>query len=399
MKTLLLLFPIHFAAAALAQQVHFHQGSWDGVLEEAKKSNKLIFVDVYTDWCGPCKRMDALIFTDPKVSEVLNAYYIPYKADAERGGKQIAQWYQVKGYPTLLFLSPDGSEADRILGYADANKLVNIGKSAFYSTPDGQLFARYETVWQQGKRSPDIADGYLRYLAHYGHSTTQALGEFLRSLPTDSLTLPRTEKLVVSTTQELQGPGWDYLLAHRTSKRCASRLNALLGQFGKRALEEKDRKLLAEYLRKVDEVGPAGWASDLKKATFKADFLIETKEWKDYVAYTQQFVPTQLLPYLTTSNKAVDSLRFDLCRQAIENIGWQYAHYVKDHAAVREAFAWLDQLHQAEERPITLAYQAMLADQLGDNDLRCRKLEAAVTLALSRKESAEEWIKMRKGCE
>jgi hypothetical protein len=45
-----------------------------------------------------------------------------------------------------------------------------------------------------------------------------------------------------------------------------------------------------------------------------------------------------------------------------------------------------------------LAYQAMLADQLGDNDLRCRKLEAAITLALSRKESAEEWIKMRKGC-
>ncbi|MCF8232846.1 MAG: DUF255 domain-containing protein [Bacteroidales bacterium] len=52
-------------------------------LEKNKENPKKIFVDVYTDWCGWCKKMDKTTFREPEVVEVMNKYFYPVKFDAE----------------------------------------------------------------------------------------------------------------------------------------------------------------------------------------------------------------------------------------------------------------------------------------------------------------------------
>ena len=89
-----------------AQRINFEKGSWSEALAKAKKEDKIVFVDCYTTWCGPCKWMDKNVFTDGAVAEFYNEHFVNVKLDMERGeGLDIATIYDVRAYPTLLFIN------------------------------------------------------------------------------------------------------------------------------------------------------------------------------------------------------------------------------------------------------------------------------------------------------
>lgn len=68
-------------------------------LEEAKKTNKSVFIDSYATWCSPCKLMEKNTYSDPEVITKLNSNYVPVKIDVDKN-PQIVSEYQVYGYPT-----------------------------------------------------------------------------------------------------------------------------------------------------------------------------------------------------------------------------------------------------------------------------------------------------------
>ncbi|MFT5765241.1 MAG: thiol:disulfide interchange protein [Saprospiraceae bacterium] len=84
------------------------------VLEEAQTKGKIVFVDMYTTWCTPCKVMDQEVYSHPSVVKFLKDNMISYKVDAEKGnGPDLAIIYNVQVYPTLLFLDDKGREIVR----------------------------------------------------------------------------------------------------------------------------------------------------------------------------------------------------------------------------------------------------------------------------------------------
>ena len=52
-------------------------------LKESQKTGKKIFMDVYTTWCGPCRKLNSVTFADPVIADILNNDFIPVKFDAE----------------------------------------------------------------------------------------------------------------------------------------------------------------------------------------------------------------------------------------------------------------------------------------------------------------------------
>jgi len=84
-------------------------------LKAAGTANKIVMVDFYTDWCGYCKELDRVTYKDKRVVAE-SANFVNLKIDAE-AQPDTAGKYQVRGYPTILFMDAHGGEITRIGGY------------------------------------------------------------------------------------------------------------------------------------------------------------------------------------------------------------------------------------------------------------------------------------------
>lgn len=109
--------------------IRFHKGDLASALKRAEIEGKLVFLDCYTSWCGPCKMMAKQVFTSEKVGELFNQRFVNIKIDMEQGeGKDLLKKYKVEGFPTLLILDHTGKELYRMLGARyEAQLLKEVG--------------------------------------------------------------------------------------------------------------------------------------------------------------------------------------------------------------------------------------------------------------------------------
>ena len=113
------------------RHIAFDKSRWDTLLAKAKKENKLIFVDAYTEWCRPCIQMAKDIFTLDNVADFYNKNFINVSMDMEKGvGPVLVKKYKVQAYPAFLFINGDGELIHRDGGYQEAPKFIGVGKAA-----------------------------------------------------------------------------------------------------------------------------------------------------------------------------------------------------------------------------------------------------------------------------
>ena len=153
-KLLLVVVAILGINSAFSQGIEFEHGTLAEAFAKAKKENKLVFVDIYTSWCGPCKRLSKEVFPQKVVGDYFNPRFVNVKIDAEKGeGVDFAKKYKVTNYPTLLFLSPDGEEMHRVLGFSQADGLIKDAKIA--EDPSMHLEA-LQKRYNEGERDLDF---------------------------------------------------------------------------------------------------------------------------------------------------------------------------------------------------------------------------------------------------
>ncbi len=143
-------------------QTNFRELSFDQAVAAAQSEGKLVFIDVMTSWCGPCKMMAREVFPQKKVGDFMNKTFVNIKIDAEKGeGVQIAKTYKVSAYPTFLILNTDKKEIGRSVGYKEGEGFVTELQRMLdpEATPE-KLRARYES----GERTPSLMKNYASYL-------------------------------------------------------------------------------------------------------------------------------------------------------------------------------------------------------------------------------------------
>lgn len=111
--------------------IKFQSISFEKALKLAKESGKLIFIDMHTTWCGPCKEMAATTFKDAEVGKVFNSKFINLKVDAEKDadGPSLSKIFSVRAYPTLLFINSQGELVQKVIGKQSKEKLLYIASS------------------------------------------------------------------------------------------------------------------------------------------------------------------------------------------------------------------------------------------------------------------------------
>ncbi|MEL6122977.1 MAG: thioredoxin family protein [Bacteroidota bacterium] len=114
------------------QEVNFIEAEWSEAANRAALEGKAVFVDVYTDWCAPCKQMDQTTFKNSEVAAFFNQEYISIKINAEDNGSgaQMARRYSVGSYPTLLFLTSAGELISHHEGMKTDYEILDIGRSS-----------------------------------------------------------------------------------------------------------------------------------------------------------------------------------------------------------------------------------------------------------------------------
>jgi len=107
------------------QGIYFFEGSLREGLEKAKAENKLVFVDCYTTWCGPCKILKLYTFRDANLGDYMKDNYVSLAIDMETTeGQILAKKYGIEAYPTLLFLDKYGRVLNHQVGGIGAEALL-----------------------------------------------------------------------------------------------------------------------------------------------------------------------------------------------------------------------------------------------------------------------------------
>jgi thioredoxin 1 len=108
----------------------FQSGSLQDAIDLAKKEKKMVFIDIYATWCGPCKLLKKNTFSNEAVGKYYNEKFVNITIDGEKGeGVDLIKKYNVMAYPTLIFLDSDGKVKHQTMGYMSHEEFLELGKS------------------------------------------------------------------------------------------------------------------------------------------------------------------------------------------------------------------------------------------------------------------------------
>lgn len=181
MKKLTMLIAMAMLSLTAMAQTNFRHISFAEAQKAAKKEKKLIFVDFYTSWCGPCKYMANTIFPQKAVGDFMNDKFVCVKYDAEKEEADLVNRSNLQAYPTFIIFNADGTEVNRKVGGGSAESFIadmdRLRKAEF--TPE-KIRERYNN----GERTPNLIKAYVGLLAQEGAMSYEKRKEKMNQIDT-----------------------------------------------------------------------------------------------------------------------------------------------------------------------------------------------------------------------
>lgn len=263
--------------------------SYKEALEAAKAEGKMLFIDCYTSWCGPCRMMATDVFPQKKVGDYFNKHFVSFKIDMEKGeGPSLKKQFSIKAYPTFLFLDGEGKEINRIVGGdRDVDAFLHRVDEGIGSKSLSAMTKRYES----GERDTTFLLSYLQVLdnAYDAKKASTVANVLLKDRESDMLTNKGLFDAFLKYNMSPLSPSFQFVLAHKgelVSKYGSEKLDMIMN----RAWMSYPRSFVtksAEGSVQVDEAGMKAYKAEMKKWKVKnADEII--LNFDIYVAESKQ---------------------------------------------------------------------------------------------------------------
>lgn len=379
LKAILAAFAYLSATVLFAQEQHtekgikFETGTWAEITAKAKKENKMIFLDAYASWCGPCKWMAKNVFTNDTVAEFYNKNFINAKIDMEKGeGVELAKKYGVQAYPTLFYINPEGEQVHRICGARGTSAFVTNGKDAM--DPSKQLLAS-DKKFATGNYEAGFVSNYFTLLSEACMNPEKQATEYLKSQKETDLKSRNNWNIINNFITDHQSPAFKYLVANKSDfetlytkdsvndKITDVYVSALIRPKSNDAKEYENLKTIIK--------NTTGDNAEKILATADMNMYKRKKDWTNYAKAAERYVK---------SNPKVTS-------DELNSIAWTYYEHVDDKAMLAKAEAWAKQsVDMNSEYANNDTYAAVLY-KLGK---KAEAEKAAVTaIELAKKENAD----------
>lgn len=308
----ILLFSILFLISGLVSAqdgITFFKGTWEEALTEAKAQDKIIFLDAYAVWCGPCKRMSATVFTDPEVGSFYNDKFINVKMDMEKGeGKSLRSKYRVMAYPTLMYIDYTGKVVQRVKGARGVEEFIGLGKTALKKLDRSDVYA---AEYEKGNRDPELVFKYVKALNNAGKPSVKIANEYLNSQ--SDLTTEDNLKFIYEATTIADSRIFDLFIKYRngisglfSEQLVNERILMACNQTVKRAIEFEDTSLLNEAQEKVKAHYPA--VSKTFAIEKEMEFCLGLKDTEGYLEACKDYVKKEI----KNDPEALNNLALDI---------------------------------------------------------------------------------------
>jgi thiol-disulfide isomerase/thioredoxin len=225
LSILSLLLSGYFIQIIQAQGIEFFHGTYAEAVAKAQKENKLVFMDAYAEWCGPCKKMAATTFKDEKVGKFFNDNFVNVKMDMEKGeGPGLQRKFDVTAYPTLLFINGKGELVHKGVGGQGNEQLIALGRTASGKVDNSKEF---EKAYNEGKRDPELIINYVRALNRAGKPSLKIVNDYLQKA---DMADANTLKIIFEGTTQADSKVFDLLIKNKA---------AIIPLFTERQVKEK----------------------------------------------------------------------------------------------------------------------------------------------------------------
>lgn len=370
MKKLAIFSSLFIGALAFAQGIKFEDSNFASILAKAKKENKLVFVDAYASWCGPCKLMVKNIFPLQSVGDYYNSHFINAKIDMEKGeGIGLAKKYNVKAFPTYLFINGDGEEVHRTLGYVEENDFIQFAKDA--GDPSKRLTA-LKQKFENGEKDPEFLKN-LAGLTMYNDAAFS--GRVMERYFAEKKEFDRDDiQMLLMGAQNMESPLYKIFQTKKA---------------------EISKVITPEKYAELDK--------NIKiTSIFKKSYNADAKTWNDdyFLTEAQKFLPkteAETVLKRARANRALrakdiatyEKLTLELYKdtsanssEELNSLSWNFFENVNTKSSLEKAVAWAQESVKKNENYANTDTLANLYNKVGDK--KNAKLWAEKSIALAK---------------
>lgn len=316
-------------ANAQNRKIAFEHGNFSEIKAKAKKENKLIFVDAFTTWCGPCKQMAKNVFTNDTVADYFNANLVNAKIDMEKGeGLEIAKQYEVQCYPNLLFIDGDGKLVHRIAGYMSPSDFIAEANKA--KDPE-KRFSYYANNYESNKQNADFLAKYVTAMSSTCLDPGAAIAQYFSLQKEEQLTSKQNWEMIKEHVNNMNDKEFIYLVANKNKFEelyTAKEVNAKLDHVNKNTLfgiiraKPFDEKAYNDTKAKISAMNLV----NTNRVFFESDLRLAQKN-NDWAAYAKLAVENVDSYYGNDPNM-------------LNSISWEFYEKVSDKPALLKAESW-----------------------------------------------------------
>ena len=374
-----------FNPQLLAQGINWQKGNFESILNKAKAEKKLVYVDIFTTWCGLCKKMDAEVFTNQEVSKTFNENFICYKIDGEKGeGRDLVEYFELESYPTSMFLDSEWNVVLKLEGFRPKERLMEAAEKVKVRNKIIGSDDDLEQAYLKGRRDAAFLLDYLKVRALQKVNNGLILDEYLGKISIEQQNSVNTQQIILENASLLRGRAFDYLMAHKSEEKFYRKLKGIISQNLNIASNQKNEKLLNDVLATNGRLSKTFAEANEWNTEAKMNYLMLTNQPEKFFVTADFFMDTYVLKKDLSIFRNLPELK-EQYQQKIRKASRFVAERFTEREKLGKAVIWIKKSLEIEEKSFNNEIYSKILFTLDNKKEAVRLMERALVLAKQEK--------------